>query len=62
MNMILKVKDRVRHRDAGIDNKQGVMTILEIKNGYAFCSSLDYNNFGTIKGTYPLKDLKLSED
>jgi len=62
MERFLKVNDRVRHIDTEIDKKQGVMTILEIKDGYAFCSSLDYNNFGSIKGTYPLNELKLAED
>lgn len=60
--MNLRVNDRVRHIDEKIDKAQGIMTILEIKGEYAFCVSLGYYNFGEIKDSYLLKDLKLAEN
>lgn len=62
MNTIFKVSDRVRHKDENINKEKGILTILEIKGEFAFCSNNDYHNFGSIAVTYPLKDLKLAEN
>lgn len=61
MSTFLKVNDRVRHINENIDKSLGVMTIIEIKGGSAFCMGLDYKDFGSKRGTFLLSDLKLAE-
>jgi len=60
--MKLKINDRVCHIDKMINNIKGIMTILEIKGDYAFCTSLNYNDFGLIKELFPLSDLVIVEN
>lgn len=61
MYTYFKVNDRIRHKDEKINKEKGIMTILEIQGESALCVRLDYKIFGSIKGTYLLKDLKLAE-
>lgn len=61
MNRILRINDKVRHKDDNIDKKHGIMTILEIKGEYAICANLDFSTLGSQIETYLLKNLKLAE-
>lgn len=51
----------VRHKNEEIDEIKGVMTVFEIKNGYAFCGYGDFARLGQGMETYSVTDLKLSE-
>lgn len=50
--------DRVRHTNIEIDKKLGVMSILEIKNGYAICGYLEFTRLHEVAGTFQLSELK----
>ena len=53
---------RVRHRNEEINALRGIMTVVTIKNGHAFCAYMDFERLGTGQWTYMLKDLKLATD
>lgn len=57
---MIKKGSRVRYKDAKKDKKKGVMTVLEIKSGYAFCAYLDFKRFGQKPELIPILELKLS--
>ena len=51
----IHVGDRVRHRDESIDSKFGLMEVITIKNGFAFCQNRDFNSLAG--DTFSLNDL-----
>lgn len=44
---MFQVNDRVKYKDMYLNNAYGILTIISIKNGFAMCSKLDYNNIGS---------------
>ncbi len=58
---MIKKGSRIRHRDIKIDKIKGVMTVFEIKNGFAVCGYGNFERLGQGMETYSLNDLKLSE-
>ena len=54
---MFKKGDRVRHKDIGINNQQGILTILEIKNNSAICNCPEYSRTHLGPWTYNLSEL-----
>jgi len=50
---------RVRHINPQIDLQKGIMSVLEVKNGFATCWFPDFGNM-QIAGTYNITELILS--
>lgn len=48
---------RVRHRNPLIDKQKGIMSVFEIKNGYAICAYGDFERYGQGMENYLLSDL-----
>lgn len=58
--MLLK-NDRVRHIDPVKDQELGVLTIFEIKNGFAICGYYDYSRMHLGPWTFKLEELRKAE-
>jgi len=50
--------EKVRHINDEKDKRCGVMSILEIKNGYAICGYLEYSRLDEMPGTFLLSELR----
>lgn len=55
---MLQKNDRVRHIDPRIDNELGVLTIFEIRNGYAICGYYEHTRIHLGPWTYKCDELK----
>lgn len=53
---MLKKNDRVRHKDSK-NNHLGVLTVFEVKNGFAICGYLDYDRLNLGPWTFSIDDL-----
>lgn len=56
---MIRSGSRVRHKDINIDKLRGIMSVLEIKNGIAICTYLDFERYGSGAWNYNVSDLKL---
>jgi len=57
---MIRIGDRVKHINPEIEKVMGIMTVLEIKNGIAFCTYTDYDRLGSTTCSYPLTELTLT--
>ncbi|WP_374446211.1 hypothetical protein [Epilithonimonas sp.] len=58
---MIKEGSRVKHIDPQIDIQKGVMSVLNITNGFATCWYQSFDNM-QMAGTYHIKDLILSNN
>jgi hypothetical protein len=59
---MFQLNDRVKYKDANLNNIFGILTILSIKGDSATCSKLDYNNIGSLLYNIKLDDLEKTID
>ena len=52
---------RIRHKEEETYKKKGIMTVLEVKNGFALCVYVDFERYGQGAENYPISELKLAE-
>ena len=58
---MIKKNDRVKHINSLKDKELGILTVLEIKNGYATCGYLEYSKIHLGPWTFKLEELKKVE-
>lgn len=58
---MLKIENRVRHRNPDVDKEKGVMILREIKGDFAICGCNDFDKLHLIY-TFPLSELNKSNN
>lgn len=56
---MIRKNSRVRHTNPEINEKMGIMSVFEIKNGFAVCAKGGFENYGAGMNTYPITELTL---
>ena len=57
---MITIGSRVRHIDTQIDMQKGIMSVLDITNGFATCWYPDFDRSHFSPETYKLTELKLA--
>lgn len=57
---MIKKGSRVTHKNSEINKERGIMSVLEIKKGYAICGYLDFAKLHLGPWVYKLDEIQLA--